>query len=276
MKQLYKLIIFACALVLIGCGSQETSKSQQIDAKENTPTQQERETEAKKEPQQAASNIEEKATTNQTEDENAQLFEFNTATYENGELAIHYPQLANMKDKDLEQRINQLIKEDATLFLTQYQDSEASLEMTFEVNLSEADTFSILYTGDYNGGMYPTNLVFTTNIDWKKGKKVKLSELFVIDEHFIEALKKSKYLDRENPPEPNLEKEAAVIDYLNSFNTQDFIDALKKADHPNPEENPYGIFSYNLNDAVIISIQVPHALGDHAEFELNLDTLMKK
>ncbi|MEH7236660.1 hypothetical protein [Bacillus sp. JJ1562] len=241
MKRILFLVTFAFAFMLAGCESQQTVPSHQGE-----------------------------------DENNAEHFEFDTATYENGELTIHYPQLLKMQNKDLEQQINHLIKDDAILFLNQFQDGDAPLKMDNHVILPESDTFSIHYTGNYNGGMYPTHLLFTTNIDWKTGEKIRLFDLFVLDEHFIETLKNAKYIDWENPPEPNKEKHAAIIEYLNTFNNQDLIEAIKKADHPNPEENPYGIFSYFLNNSVVISIQVPHALGDHAEFEVNFGDLVRK
>ncbi|MFS0821939.1 hypothetical protein [Bacillus sp. 1P02SD] len=235
------VIMFGFSIMLTSCGSQQTTPSQQPKS-----------------------------------DKNAEPFEVDTATYENGQVTIHYPQLTNMQNKDLEQHINTLIKEDAILFLNQYQDGDAALKMDYEVILPELDTFTVQYTGNYNGGMYPTHLLFTTNIDFKKGEKIRLPDLFVIDEQFIETIKNTKYIDWENPQEPNIEKQAAIIEYLNTFNNQDLVEAFTKADLPDPNENPYGIFSYYLNHTVVISIQVPHALGDHAEFELNTGDLMRK
>ncbi|RFB13539.1 hypothetical protein DZB84_16330 [Bacillus sp. HNG] len=250
MKQI--LVAFALAIILAGCQSQQTAPVQHTDDVDNKP------------PQQAA------------DEENAEPFEVDTTSYQNGKLTIHYPQLVNMQNEELEQRINNRIKEDAILFLNQYQDGDAPLKMDYEVILPESDTFSVQYTGNYNGGMYPTHLLFTTNIDFKKGEKIRLPDLFVIDEPFIETLKKAKYIDWENPPDPNKEKQDAIIEYLNTFNNQDLIKAFHKADHPDPNENPYGIFSYFLNHTVVISIQVPHALGDHAEFEVNTRDWVRK
>ncbi|THE10779.1 hypothetical protein E1I69_17710 [Bacillus timonensis] len=235
------LIVFGFSIMLTSCGNQQTTPSQQ-----------------------------------QESDKNAEPFEVDTATYENGQVTIHYPQLTNMQNKDLEQRINTLIKDDAILFLSQYQDSNAPLKMDFEVILPESDTFTVQYTGTYNGGMYPTHLLFTTNINFKKGEKIRLSNLFVIDETFIEALKNAKYMDWENPHEPNKEKQTAIIEYLKTYNNQDLIAAFTKADHPDPNENPYGVFSYIFNHTVVISMQVPHALGDHAEFEVDMGELERK
>jgi hypothetical protein len=277
MNKILLLVVFAFALFLAGCSSEQTGPSQQVDEDHSPPKQVEVD-ENDDAPAKVAEVDEEEETPSKQvgEEKNTVPFEIDTAIFKDGELTIHYPQLNKMQDMDLEQQINSLIKEDATLFLKQYQGGDSPLEMNYEVVLPDTDTFSVRYTGDYNGGMYPTNLLFTTTIDWKNGEKIRLSDKFVIDEGFIEKWQNAPYIDWENPKEPNQEKQAAIVEYLNTFDSQTLIDAIRKADHPNPEENPYGVFSYFLDEAVIISIQVPHALGDHAEFELNMNDLVKK
>lgn len=277
MNKILLLVVFACALFLAGCSTEQTGPSQQVD-ENNTPPKQVEVDEDDEATAEEAEVVEEEETPSKQvgEEKNTEPFEIDTVTYEDEELIIHYPQLNKMQDKELEQQINTLIQEDATLFLKQYQGGDSPLEMNYEVLLPDSDTFSIRYTGDYNGGMYPTNLFFTTTIDWKNGEKVRLADMFVIDEGFIEKLQNASYIDWENPKEPNQEKQDAIVEYVNTFDSETLIEAITKADHPNPEENPYGVFSYFLDDAVIISIQVPHALGDHAEFELNMNDLVKK
>nr|WP_304216535.1 hypothetical protein [Fredinandcohnia onubensis] len=276
MDKILLLVVFTCALFIAGCSSEQKGPSQQID-ENNSPPKQEEVEENDDAPAKEAEVEEEETPSKQVgEEKNTEPFEIDTATYEDGELTIHYPQLNKMQDKDLEQQINTLIKEDATLFLKQYQGGDSPLEMNYEVVLPASDTFSIQYTGDYSGGMYPTSLLFTTTIDWRNGEKVRLSDKFVIDVGFIEKLQNAPYIDWENPKEPNQEKQTAIVEYLDTFDSQTLIEAITKADHPNPEENPYGVFSNFLDDAVIISIQVPHALGDHSEFKLKMNDLVKK
>ncbi|WP_010676617.1 PdaC/SigV domain-containing protein [Bacillus timonensis] len=274
MKRFISLVFFCFGLMLAGCGNQQTVPTQQNDGDENTPTQQ---TETDENEEETTSNVDDNDAPQQAEEEeNEDPFEIDSATYEIGKLTIHYPQLTKMKNKEMEQKSNHLMKEEAIQFLNEYQDSEAPLIADYEVILPDSDILSVLYTGDYNGGAYPTNLFFTTNIDWKKGEKIIFSDLFAIDETFLEILKNAKYVDWENPPEPNKEKQDAIIEYLNTLDTQNLIEAFKKADHPTTSENLFGIFSYYVKDKVLISIQVPHALGDHAEFELNMGDLVRK
>nr|WP_309101150.1 hypothetical protein [Fredinandcohnia onubensis] len=277
MNKILLLVVFACALFLAGCSSEKTGPSQQVDENNTPPKQVEVDEDDQATTKEAEVDEEEETPSKQVGEEKiTEPFEIDTATYEDGELIIYYPQLNKMQDKELEQEINTLIKEDATVFLQQYQGGDSPLEMNYEAVFPDSDTFSIRYTGDYNGGMYPTSLFFTTTIDWTNGEKVRLADMFVIDEGFIEKLENAPYIDWQNPKEPNQEKQAAIVEYVKTLDSPTLIEAVTKADHPNPEENPYGVFSYFLEDAVIISIQVPHALGDHAEFELKISDLVKK
>lgn len=45
---------------------------------------------------------------------------------------------------------------------------------------------------------------------------------------------------------------------------------MKRGDHPNSiSENRWGIFTYETADAIVVSIQVPHTLGDYAKIRLD-------
>ncbi|WP_449537628.1 hypothetical protein [Ferdinandcohnia sp. Marseille-Q9671] len=232
-------IVFVCMLTA-GCSSQQTSPSKQSEEEEKPDT-----------------------------------FQIATAIHEEGTYSISFPQLIQKQNSGLDM-INELIKKEAILFLEQYKDGGSSLSMDYQITFQTDDTVSILYTGDYSGGMYPTHLLFTTNIDLKNERKIELPDVFVIDEQFIETFREASYLDPDNPDSPNVEKQAAVIEYLTSMNTQELTNAFSKADRTNPKENLYGIFSYYTEDSLIISFQVPHALGDHAEFKLKVEDLKKK
>lgn len=204
------------------------------------------------------------------QEEKSESYQIKKTLYQSGNLTIEYPQLTNMTDKIKEQQMNELLKKEAMKFVTQYEDSDSSLSMNYQVTVKTKDTLSVFYTGNYNAGMYPTHLLFTTNINLQSGEKLRLSDVASIDEAFIDKLKQSPYIDRDQPSSPNKELEAAVRESLANFKRDELIEALEQADQPTMEANPYGVYSYFEKDYLIVSIQVPHALGDHAEFRLNV------
>lgn len=197
------------------------------------------------------------------------------ASYQTENLMIHYPQFQQLHDKEKEESINQWIKDEALSYIQQYQEPDVTAAMDYQILMQTPETVSIVYTGETSieGGAYLTHLLFTTNVDITTGEKVKLLEPYTVNEALVEALKKGTYLDRENPSQPNQEKAAAVFDYINSLQNQEWIDALKQADNPNAEENIWGVFTYQTPDGLVVSFQVPHALGDHAEILLAHTTI---
>lgn len=207
------------------------------------------------------------------QDQDPALYQVNTTSYQNGDLIVHYPQLTGMENKTKEKQINNQLKNDVLQFVNQYENDDASLNMNYEVMMDTQDTLSILYTGDYSveGGIYPSHFLFTTNIDMRTGEKIRLPDRFSINEEFINKFKTSPYIDRENPASPNKEKSLAVKNYLDGINQPELIEAFNQADLPTAEENLYGIFSYFQEDGLIISIGVPHVIGDHAEFQVEMN-----
>jgi stress-induced morphogen len=193
-------------------------------------------------------------------------------TYQNGNIIIHFPQLTGMENSTKEKQVNELLKNEITQFVHQYEKDDTALDMDYEVIMETKDTLSILYTGYYNvkGGAYPSHLLFTTNIDLRTADKMRLSDLVTIDEGFVEKFKTAPYFDRENSS-PNEDKVHAVKEYLNGINDSELMNAFKQADFSSATDNPYGIYSYFQGHSLVISIQVPHVIGDHAEFKLELN-----
>ena len=118
--------------------------------------------------------------------------------------------------------------------------------------------------------MYPTHLLFTTNVNLHSGEKIKLSDSVTINDHFIKRFKSAPYIDRD-PQASNKELATAVEEYVNSINPSVLIQGFNNADLPNLNGNQYGIFSYFQYGALIISMQVSHVIGDHAEFKIELE-----
>jgi hypothetical protein len=251
-KPLWIVLACVCIYYLAGC------HNQQID---NTPF--------------SANQLEEKGSTDLAEqihspsqEEKADTYQFKTSIYQNGDLVIRYPQLIKMKDPTKEQQINEWLKKEAIQYVDQYEDSHVTLNMGYQVTINTEDMLSILYTGDRSvkGGPYPTHLLFTTNINIKNEEKIRLSDVVSIDERFIDTFKQSPYMDWQDSTSPNKEKMAAVVEYLNHFTQKELVKAFKQGDDPSMKNNPFGIYSYFTEDFLIVSIQVPHVLGDHAEF----------
>lgn len=275
-KKLLFATISSFSILMAGCGSDAVDRKESGTEKIETEKQSDAEkieTPEKKSPVETKTPDSPAPPTGIDEPQTPSEFSYvlEKTTYQTENLTIHYPQIRQLNHKEKEERINQLIKEEALYYIKQYADPELTIEMDYEIMMRTRESVSIVYTGYSNieGGMYPTGHLFSTNIDMTSGKKIKLLDPYTVNDAFVEALRSGTYLDRENSSQPNQEKEAAVFDFLNSVQNQELLDALKQADNPNLEENMWTIFTYQTQDSLVVSLQVSHALGDHAEIILD-------
>ncbi len=276
-RKLLLATISSLSILMAGCGSdtvdRKESETEGIETSEKKSETEKIEPTEKQNP--AQTKTPESPTPAADKDEpqppSESSYALEKTSYETENLTIHYPQFRQLNNKEKEERINQWIKEEALSYIQQDHDPELTMEMDYEIMMQTPESLSIVYTGDsiIEGGMYPTHHLFSTNVDISSGKKIKPLEQYTFNDALVEALRSGTYLDRENPSQPNQEKAAAVFDYLNSIQNQELLDALKQADNPNIEENMWTIFTYQTPGSLVVSIQVPHALGDHAEIRLH-------
>lgn len=265
-RRLLWLAVACVFIFLVGC---DTKKTVEINETTNNPSIQTEEENNEETPiEQPNSDPSPGNNENEQDKTDIAATEIQKATEQDGERTIHYPQLV-MQDASEERKINDLIYSEVTAYASQY--DGGTLIVDFQIMWHTDYTLSILYNSEFNGGMYPTELIFTTNINLRNGEKIGLSDVVEINENFVEKLKGSPYLDPENSTSPNEEKKAAVLDYLNSIEVSQLVDALKQGDQTNSDSNQYNVYSYLQDETVVASIEIPHAIGDHAEFRVRLD-----
>lgn len=139
------------------------------------------------------------------------------------------------------------------------------------VKMNNGRLFSVLYQASYHNpySAYPTEMIYTTNIDAAKGKRLILSDMIKINKDFVKYFKTWNY---QSYDVKNKEIEDAIKDYLKNFSEEDLLLGFKAADKIG-SENHYGIFSYLTPDGLGITLSVPNYLGDHIEFEKNYSEL---
>jgi hypothetical protein len=200
--------------------------------------------------------------------QNYTKYQLTEDVYYHEEVTINYPQVIITDNSDLQGRVNDLIKGDVLYDFTNGVDEDLNLELDYDIQLNSPGLLSIRYSGVgyQKDASYPNNWYFTTNINMKTGEKVLLSDLVTIDEAFIELFKNAQYINTDN----NNELQEAVNEYINNIDTHELIDALTHSDIRSAVENPSHVYSYMTEESLVISIGVPHALGDHAEFQIDL------
>lgn len=188
-------------------------------------------------------------------------YEIIKKTFTSPGVKITYPQITRLSDPYRQEKINQLIKTEALKVLQYYPEAkqELSLKIDDEIKWKNENLLSIQYSGVgyMKGAAYPNNLFYTTNINIPQGRKLQLKDLVIIDETLINKFKSGGL--KALKPEHN--------DILQGLTDNELIEKLNKADSP---DYPSGsdIFSYFTKNSLGLSFSAPHALGDHAEFEI--------
>ncbi|MGM0715500.1 hypothetical protein ACWKW1_27285 [Brevibacillus parabrevis] len=201
-------------------------------------------------------------------------YEIIEASYSNKNVKINYPQITNLSDSNKQNEINEILKTEALKILNLYNSNEddINLEINFEKVWKGKHLLSVRYFGgEYRkNDAYPINIHYATNINIVNGTILRLKDVVNIDNTFLLKFKKGKY--KPFNPKLDLEKEGVLEEVLSTFSDKDLTNYFNNADVLG-EENLSYTFSYFTEDSLGISIGVPHALGDHVEFEINYKDL---
>lgn len=185
--------------------------------------------------------------------------------YTDKEITIKYPQITDLDDDDIQKRINEILKAEALSVLGFYEDSnDVYIDISYKIPWQSQTTLSVQYVGyeDVKGAAYPLRLFYTVNINIDKGSKLTLKDFVIIDDNLVDSFMNFK----EKDPETN-QASASAFDYiLNTYTAQDLIRYFEGAD--SSYQNSTFVFSYLTKDAIGISIEVPHAVGEHMEIEI--------
>ncbi|MEK3703545.1 hypothetical protein MKY87_05380 [Paenibacillus sp. FSL R7-0198] len=197
-------------------------------------------------------------------------YKIESSNYSKNNINIIYPKVVNITNDD---KINALIKEEATRIINSYSLEKDSLDINYQIMLKSNDLISIKYFGSAftEGAAYPLNVFYTSNIDINKGSRVKLIDLIEVNEAFVEEFKQGDY--KRYNEDLNLLDNGVITEILSGYNSIDLISYFKYSDEVG-QVNDSGTFSYITQDAIGVSISVPHALGDHLEMEISFSNLI--
>ncbi len=195
--------------------------------------------------------------------------------YSKNNVKINYPELKNSNDNEKLKSINRYLKEGALKVLDDYVKDDSNLKavnlnVNYDVKFKNEKYISIVYKGEVNveGAAYPSSIFYTINVDLESGNIIRLSDYSNVDD-ILNELKDPKNI---KVIAENDELAAAQKEFILNIGNDKLISMLKNADFhkvngkiENPKE---GVYSYLHKDSVVISLQVNHAIGDHAEFTL--------
>lgn len=192
------------------------------------------------------------------------------SSFKSGSTLIRYPVVTNLKDQQLQTKINQFIKDEALTICETYCTGTAQAELGYTIMLNNDSVLSIRYDGWAlaEGAAYPVKLLFTTNMDMGSGNYIRLADHVTMDKDFLKAYREAAYIASD---ELDLEEAGILEELLNERSDAQLMDELLSAD----QNNPSGASSYFTTNALGISIPVPHAVGDYLVMEISSDKLEK-
>lgn len=185
-------------------------------------------------------------------------------------ISISYPQIIISDDRDRQLKINEILKKEALQYVdsTRDNDEKFSLALEYKITWKSERLLSIQYSGVgyVQGEPHPNSFFYTTNINISNGNKLRLQDIVNIDEKFV-----MRYRDEQLKSLRTSKINGKQV-FVTNFGTgnktlDDTMELFKRADSLYPKS--WGIYCYFTPEAFGISASVPHALGDHVEFEIN-------
>lgn len=184
-------------------------------------------------------------------------------------ITIKYPVIINSNMLEATEAANELIRNDIRNVIdvvkSDNSDGTLAIDAVYDYQKYSPACLSIKYVGSYYGksSVYPVHFYHTITISLDSAAVVPLSDLFVIDETFVETFKMGMYA----PYRDDLDLEASGVDITTAISEQysnnQLIALFAQADA-----------AYYLTDqGVILSVEVPHALGDHLEMAVRYEFL---
>ncbi len=192
-------------------------------------------------------------------------------TYTEKGITIKFPQLTKVNNPTKADSINKAIQENIRGTLDSLKSEGKDMgALTLDLNCETGGygnkVLSISYQGyaNFAQAFYPTNVYYTQNIALGDDvQTISLKEIFTINDFFVERFKKGMYSSSRT--DLDLEKSGVNLQEVieQQYSNQDLIKLFQNAEA-----------KYRLTKSgIIISIEVPHALGDHLEMAINYESI---
>jgi hypothetical protein len=216
-------------------------------------------------------------------------FHIQNVVYQKDGIDASYPEILSGGSAAMRKEWNQIIREDFDKIIQIYSFQPfpgptpsstgvvpTLLTVSYEIKGNTEAWLSLFYLAEYNSAYsaHPSNLIYTTNIDKRNSRRIRLSDIIDINEAFVEEFRTWKLKDSS---EDTNEIQEVIYDYIDHISDEELLAGFRAADHIG-SDNPWGIYSYLTKDSLGISIEVPNYAGDHAEFEqalTHLDQFLK-
>lgn len=189
--------------------------------------------------------------------------------YQDGNVSIEYPSITQLADGTNLTNVNDLLKQNALEILSGYSIDPAKdhLSVTAKIIAADRKRISVLYTGilSSEGAAHPTNVYYTSVIDLKSTKNIRLTD-------YVDPKKLAEYVLSKDCQFYNASPELteALMDTRLNTDLETYTSIFKNADFSGKPTNTKSTetfpesFSYEDKGVILVSIPVAHVLGDFA------------
>ena len=218
--------------------------------------------------------------------ENDGMHRIQEVLYHKEGIEASYPSILSGDTADKLEDWNRIIKEDFDRILQIYSfqpfpeltpgadDGVPSLLLiSYDLKSNTEEWLSIIYYADYSSAYsaHPSNLIYTTNIDKRGSRRLRLSDILDLNKDFVQEFRTWEW---KGTSEESGEIKSAIYQYVENITDEELLEGFRGADQIG-SGNPWGIYSYLTQNGLGISLEVPHYAGDHAEFEQSFARLEK-
>ena len=187
----------------------------------------------------------------------------NLETYTSGKVTIQYPVVSNLEDQELQEKINELLKNNALSVIdaNEIDTENDQLDIQCSVISVNRSRLTATYEGTLNvqGAAHPTNLFYSNTVSMTQAADLGFSD-------FTDAYTMAGYVLSDDVQFLNLTSEelSAVLEYRSSLSLETLTEIFVGADFPLNQAGEWPQpFSYEKQGMICFSMPVPHALGDY-------------
>lgn len=284
-KKILSIALIISVIFMAGCGTKKTAQAVSNDAAKEQQTTSEPQDSTTPDNSAAQNNL--APQNNQPSNNTAvakkndsagtskeTMYKIGTAVYKKGDVTINYPEISGLGDKSRQDKINKILKDRALYVLNGYSESQGklTLEIKYTVTLSEKNLLSVKFAGvsSVAGSAHPNNEFYTANIDINNAKLLKLSDFVLINKSLVKAFRSGTYVPWEQDLDDKTKNElkSEVGRFVGGESDNELISWFNGSDNIDTHILTSTTFCYLTKDSIGISINVAHAIGDHAEYEI--------
>lgn len=181
-----------------------------------------------------------------------------------GDIKISCPQIEGLADEDIQGKWNRIFLGAEERAMDEW-DASGTYEVTYEVKTMTKDVLSILMNGSFfgDGAPYPSSFKYTYNIDLNTGESIRLADHVDVEKVAENMFAGTGYYVEESLAPYFAERLKAIYESPGAL-----ARSLEGYDYKEDQSAPYG-YSYISDGKVWLCMEVPHALGDYIEVELD-------